>query len=215
MNTVPSVVSHPNPHVVHPIEGCKALVFLKNIIKNPHIQVGEYTYYHDGEDGYNFEKNVRYHFDFVGDKLIIGKFCALASGVKFIMNGGNHALDGVSTYPFKIMGGSWGKAPLRSVCKGDTLVGNDVWIGHDATIMPGIRIGDGAVIGAKAVVTRDVAPYTIVGGNPAVEIRRRFDAETTEILLQIQWWHWDAEKITRHLDLIINGNALGLKNYVS
>lgn len=196
----------PDPDLVYPIPGVLRVCFLKNIIQNPRIQVGDYTYYDDPQDVGNFEKNVLYHFDFIGDILIIGKFCQIASGVTFIMNGALHGLDGFSTYPFKIMGGPWANAPLLSDFKGDTVVGNDVWIGYDVTILPGIHIGDGAIIAAKSVVTRDVSPYAIVGGNPAREIRTRFDAETISVLLQLRWWDWDALCISQHLDVLLGGN---------
>lgn len=168
----------------------------------PRIQLGDYTYYDDPQDVGNFEKNVLYHFDFIGDRLIIGKFCQIASGVTFIMNGALHGLDGFSTYPFKIMGGPWANAPLLSDFKGDTVVGNDVWIGYDITILPSVHICDGA----KSVVTRDVSPYAIVGGNPARDIRTRFDAETISVLLQLRWWDWDASRISQHLDVLLGGD---------
>lgn len=187
------------------------MVYLKNIINNPQIIVGDYTYYDDPEDVYNFEKNVLYLFEFVGDQLIIGKFCQIASGVRFIMNGANHGMNGISTYPFKVCGGAWAKADLDSVSKGNTVIGNDVWIGNNVTIMPGITVGDGAILGANSVITKDVEPYTIVGGNPAKEIRKRFDAETIQFLCTLEWWHWDVAKITQHLDLLTRGNASELR----
>ena len=171
----------PNPHVTYPIPFCKRTCFLKNIIDNPNIIVGDYTYYDDPQDVQNFKKNVLYHFDFIGDKLIFGKFCQIATGVTFLMNGGNHELDKESTYPFKVFG--WDK-PLNPISKGDTVIGNDVWLGYRATIMPGITIGDGAIISAKAVVTKDVSPYTIVGGNPARILRERFSKEQ----IPSKWW---------------------------
>ena len=191
----------PDKGVKFPLQNYDKLCFLKNVVKNPNIIVGDYTYYDDFEDVENFEKNVKYHFDFTGDKLIIGKFCMIASGVKFIMNGANHLTDAISTYPFAIFGNGWenamdGKAYPQ---KGDVIVGNDVWIGHNATIMAGVKIGDGAIIGTNATVVKDVAPYAIVGGNPAKEIRKRFDDRTIEKLLEIAWWNWDIEKITRNV----------------
>ena len=201
----------PTPDSLYPIPGVKRTVFLKNIIKNPQILVGDYTYYDDPEDPYNFEKNVLYLFDFIGDKLIIGKFCQIATGVRFIMNGANHPMNGLSTYPFKVFGGEWSQSSLTVESKGDTVIGNDVWIGNGATLMQGIKVGDGAIIGAHSLVTKDVAPYTIVGGNPAKEIRKRFDEETISFLLALKWWDWDVEKITAHLDLITNGTLDDLK----
>ncbi|HLD95876.1 MAG TPA: CatB-related O-acetyltransferase [Alphaproteobacteria bacterium] len=199
--------NYPNPNTPYPIEGVTRTVYLKNIIKNPQIIVGDYTYYDDPQDVHNFEKNVLYLFDFMGDQLILGKFCQIATGVRFIMNGSNHAMNGFSTYPFKVFGGKWSKASLDVKSKGDTVIGNDVWIGNSATIMQGVKIGDGAIIGAHSLVTKDIEPYTIVGGNPAREIRKRFDTETIKFLLKLKWWDWDACKITDHLDLLTSGNV--------
>ena len=208
-------MQHPNPADLYPIRGVTRLAYLKNIIKNPQITVGDYTYYDDPDDVHNFERNVLYLFDFIGDKLIIGKFCQIASGVRFIMNGGNHAMSGVSTYPFQVLGGEWAqKKPLSTTSKGDTIIGNDVWIGNSATFMPGVKVGDGAIIATNSVVTKDVAPYAIVGGNPAREISKRFDEETTMFLLSLQWWNWSLEKISQHLDLIITGDIDGLKKLI-
>ena len=201
---------YPSPDTLYPISGVTRTVFLKNIIKSPQIIVGDYTYYDDPEDVHNFEKNVLYLFEFMGDKLIIGKFCQIATGVRFIMNGGNHSMDGLSTYPFKVMGGAWADAPLNAFKKRDTIIGNDVWIGNSATFLPGVNVGDGAVIGANALVTKDVEPYTIVGGNPARPIRKRFDDETIEKLLKLQWWNWPASKITENLKAITDGDVDGL-----
>lgn len=201
----------PDPDTTFPLQHHHKLVFLKNIIQNPNIIVGDYTYYDDLEDPCNFEKNVLYHFDFLGDKLVIGKFCAIASGVKFIMNGGNHETKPVSTYPFAIFGNGWEKITdgvdlkEKYPTKGDTTIGNDVWIGYEAVIMPGVTIGDGAVVATKAVVTKDVPPYSIVAGNPAQVVKMRFQDETIAKLQQITWWDWDAEKITRNL-LLINSD---------
>ena len=202
---------YPNPNTLYPIEGVTRTVYLKNIIKNPQIIVGDYTYYDDPEDVHNFEKNVLYLFDFMEDKLVIGKFCQIATGVRFIMNGSNHAMNGFSTYPFKVFGGEWSQAALDVQSKGDTVVGNDVWIGNNVTIMQGIKIGDGAIIGTNSLVTKDVAPYTIVGGNPAKVIRKRFDEETIELLLSLKWWNWDFQKITDNLEIITSGKIDELK----
>lgn len=202
----------PNPSNPYPLVGYNRLCYLKNIIKDPNIIVGDYTYYDDFENAINFENNVLYHFDFIGDKLIIGKFCAIASGAKFIMNGGNHRLDDFASYPFSIFGHGWEKAmPNSWPYKGDTIIGNDVWIGYEAVILPGVKIGDGAVIGAKAVVAKDVAPYTIVGGNPAQQIRKRFDDDVIETLLAIKWWDWDIKKITENLPILCSGDFQALK----
>jgi virginiamycin A acetyltransferase len=202
-------MSIPNPNTTFPLPNYDKLCFLKNIIKNPNIIVGDYTYYDDFEDVSNFEKNVKYHFDFIGDKLIIGKFCMIASGATFIMNGGNHLTEATSAYPFAIFGGAWQHAMDGKAypSKGDTVIGNDVWIAHDATIMPGVHIGDGAIIATKAVVTKDVEPYSIVGGNPAKPIKKRFSEEIIARLLELKWWDWDMEKITKNVYLL-TGDSL-------
>ena len=191
----------PDKDSLFPIENYDKLCFLKNIIKSPNIIVGDYTYYDDFEDVHNFERNVRYHFDFTGDKLIIGKFSMIASGVKFVMNGANHLTDSLSAYPFAIFGKGWEKAMEGKSypVKGDTIIGNDVWIGHNATLMPGIKIGDGAIIATNSTVVKDVEPYSVVGGNPAREIKKRFPKETIEKLLRLKWWDWSPEKISDNL----------------
>lgn len=204
----------PNPKELYPISGSERTVFLKNIIKNPNIIVGDYTYYDDPVDVHNFEKNVLYHFDFIGDQLIIGKFCQIATYVKFVMNGGSHHLGGFSSFPFIIFQSYWPEVPFIENRKKDTVIGNDVWIGYDATIMPGVTIGDGAIIGTRAVVTKDVAPYEIVGGNPAQVIRKRFDEETIDFLLKLQWWNWPIEQIQAHVLDIMNGNKVALEGLI-
>jgi virginiamycin A acetyltransferase len=191
----------PNKNIKFPLENYGKLCFLKNIIKNPNIIIGDYTYYDDFENVTNFEKNVKYHFDFIGDKLIIGKFCMIASDVKFIMNGANHLSKSISSYPFAIFGEDWKDAMegKHYPNKGNTEIGNDVWIGFNSTIMPGVKIGDGAIIATNSTVTKNVAPYTIVGGNPAKEIKKRFSQEQIERLLEIKWWNWEIEKITKNV----------------
>ncbi len=204
-----------NPNEKHPMKGFPQICFIKNTIINPNITIGDYTYYDDLEDSENFERNVLYHFPFIGDKLIIGKFCALATGVKFIMNGANHKMSGFSSYPFQIFGNGWEKVtpqPGELPNKGDTVVGNDVWIGYEALIMPGVEIGNGAIIASKSVVVKNVSPYTIVGGNPAKVIKKRFANDVIEMLLVISWWNWDIEKITRNLEQIVGGDIEALKN---
>lgn len=203
----------PDKNTIYPLEGYERLCFLKNIIKNPNIIVGDYTYYDDFEDVHNFEKNVKYHFDFTGDKLIIGKFCMIASGVKFIMNGANHLSDSVSAYPFAIFGNGWERAMEgRSYPnKGDLVIGNDVWIGYNATLMAGITVHDGVIIAANSTVTKDVEPYAIVGGNPAAVIRKRFSVEKIRELLAIKWWDWDIEKITRNVHNLTGNDISKLK----
>ena len=190
------------------------LCFLKNIVQNPNIMVGDYTYYDDFENVSNFEINVKYHFDFIGDKLVIGKFCMIASDVTFIMNGANHLTDAITSYPFAIFGQDWSKAMEGKTypTKGDTVVGNDVWIGHQATIMPGIKIGDGAIIATNSTVTKNVEPYTVVGGNPAREIRKRFANKDIATLLEIKWWNWDIERITRNVKNLTGNNIDKLKD---
>lgn len=195
----------PDPSNPHPMTGFPQVCYIKNTITNPNIIVGDYTYYDDPTDSENFERNVLYHFPFIGDKLIIGKFCAIARDVKFIMNGANHKLSGISTYPFYIFGNGWEKAMPRPgdlPYKGNTVIGNDVWIGYDCLIMPGVTIGDGAIISSRSVVTKDVAPYSIVGGNPATEIKRRFTDEQIDLLVSIKWWDWPITLITEHLETI-------------
>ena len=204
----------PSPTDPHPMAGFPQVCFIRNTVKNPNVVVGDYTYYDDPEDAENFERNVLYHYPFSGDKLIIGKFCALAEGVRFIMNGANHKLSGFSTYPFSIFGNGWEQVmpkPEELPYKGDTVVGNDVWIGYRALILPGVRIGDGAIVAAGAVVTRDVPPYTVVGGKPASPIRPRFPEETVRALLDIAWWNWDADKITRNLAAIVSADLEALR----
>lgn len=205
----------PDPKNKHPMVGFPQICFIKNTVSNPNIIIGDYTYYDDTEDSENFERNVLYHYPFIGDKLIIGKFCALATGVKFIMNGANHKMSGFSTYPFQIFGNGWEKVmpQLNELpYKGDTIVGNDVWIGYESVIMPGVKIGDGSIIAAKSVVVSNVPPYTIVGGNPAKSIKQRFSCEIVNALLEISWWNWNIEKISRNLDKIVSNDIDALKN---
>lgn len=205
----------PSPLEKHPMEGFPQVCFIKNVVKNPNIVIGDYTYYDDPEDSENFERNVLYHFPFIGDKLIIGKFCAIARGVKFIMNGANHKLSGISTYPFQIFGNGWEKVtpvPGELPYRGDTIIGNDVWMGYEALIMPGVKIGNGALVASRSVVVGDVPAYTIVGGNPAKPLKQRFPPEVIEILESIAWWNWPIEKITEHLDKIVSGDVGALQD---
>jgi len=204
----------PDPRNPHPMAGFPQVCFIRNTVSNPNIEIGEYTYYDDPDGSEQFERNVLYHFPFIGDKLVIGKFCALARGVKFIMNGANHKMSGLSTYPFYIFGNGWeAAAPDKADLpyKGDTLVGNDVWIGYDALVMPGVTIGNGAIVSARSVVTSDVPAYAIVGGNPARTIRTRFPPETVELLNRLAWWDWPVERITRHLSAIVSGDIDALR----
>lgn len=204
----------PSPDIPYPMPGFPQVGFLKNLITRRNIEIGDFTYYDDPGGVENFENNVLYHFPFVGDRLRIGKFCAIARGVKFIMNGANHQMNGISTYPFFIFGNGWESAlPAEGELpyKGDTVIGNDVWIGYDALIMPGVSIGDGAIIAARSVVTTDVPAYAIVGGNPARVVRERFDAASVRRLLEIAWWDRPVEWISKHLGLIRGNNLEALE----
>ena len=197
----------PDPLDPHRMPGFPRVGFLKPLVDRPNIEIGDYTYYDDPDGPEHFvEKCVLYHYDFVGDRLVIGRFCALAEGVTFIMNGANHATGGFSTYPFNIFGDGWEQGfdprSWEDEMRGDTIVGNDVWIGMQATILPGVSIGDGAIVAAKAVVSADVPPYAIVAGNPARVVKTRCDEDTIRRLLAIAWWDWPAERISRHLDAI-------------
>ena len=204
----------PAPDKAFPNKNIPSLCFIKNVITRPNIIVGEYTYYDDIDGAENFEEHVTHHYDFIGDKLIIGKFCAIAKGVEFIMNGANHRMNSVTTYPFNILGNGWEKVTPKKEdlpLKGDTIVGNDVWIGQNVTILAGIHIGDGAIIGANSVVSKDVPPYHIVGGNPIKIIRKRFDDKTIAFLLDLQWWNWSAEKIFANLEILCSGDIEKIK----
>lgn len=204
----------PSPSDPHPMAGFPQVCFIKNTVKNPAIVIGDYTYYDDPENSEDFERNVLYLFPFIGDKLVIGKFCAIARGVRFIMNGANHKLSGLSTYPFQIFGNGWESAmPKRGELpfKGDTVIGNDVWLGYEAVIMPGVKIGNGAIVAAKSVVTGDVPAYGIVGGNPAKLIKKRFDEDTIVALQTLAWWDWPVEKITAAIPAIIGADIEVLK----
>ncbi|MGG0413372.1 Vat family streptogramin A O-acetyltransferase [Peribacillus simplex] len=203
----------PNPKDKYPIKGNRVVQFIKNTITRPNIIVGEYSYY-DTRNSESFEDQVLYHYEFFGDRLVIGKFCAIAPGVTFIMNGANHRMDGFSTYPFNIFGHGWERyTPTLDQLpfKGDTLIGNDVWIGMDTVIMPGIKIGDGAIVAAKSVITKDVEPYTIVGGNPEKKLKTRFSEEIINELLEIKWWDLDIDIISAHIDMIVNGDMESLR----
>ena len=194
----------PNPNTVHPIAGYDKEIYVKPTIKNPNIIVGDFTYIADSE----FESHVTHHYDFIGDKLIIGKFCQIAAGVEFVMNGANHQMNAVSTFPFYTLEGWKMNPPAASDMpfKGDTVIGNDVWIGQNATILPGVHIGDGAIIGANSVVGSDVEPYTIVVGNPAEVIRYRFDEELTELLLKFKWWDKPIEEINELIPILTSSD---------
>jgi virginiamycin A acetyltransferase len=201
------MTSGPSPETQHPIAGSPRVGFLRNFITRPNIVVGDFTYYDDPRGPERFEENVLYHFDFIGDRLVIGRFCSIAAEVRFIMNGGNHPTTWLTTYPFPVFGHGWEFAtPAAWPVRGDTIVGHDVWIGYGATLMPGVTIGDGAIVASASVVTRDVPAYAIVGGNPATVIRSRFDEATVRQLLEIAWWNWDVGKITANVQAICSGD---------
>lgn len=202
---------------VYPRTGDTQTVYLKNVVTNPNITVGEYTIYNDFvHDPRELERNnVLYHYPVNGDKLIIGAFCSIACGAKFLFNSANHTLRSLSTYPFPIFYEEWGLKGENVTNawdnKGNIVVGNDVWIGYEAVILAGVTIGDGAIIGTRAVVTKDVPPYTIVGGVPAKPIRRRFPEETAEKLLELQWWNWSRERIAEHIAALQAGSIAQIK----
>ena len=196
---------------IYPRTGDKQTVYLNAVIKDPLIEVGDYTIYNDFvADPLLFEKNnVLYHYPIHREKLIIGKFCSIACGTKFLFNCANHSLKSLSTYTFPLFYEEWEleKSNITTAWdnKGDIVIGNDVWIGYETVIMAGVHIGDGAIIAARAVVTKDVPPYTIVGGTPAKEIRKRFDAEVIQQLLLLKWWNWSTDKIRKCLPYIMEG----------
>ena len=203
-------MSLPNKKI-YPRTGDKETVYLKNVVSDPNIMVGDFSMYNDFvNDPCNFERNnVLYHYPVNHDKLVIGKFCSIACGAKFIFNSANHTLSSVSTYPFPIFFEEWG-LNIKDVAaawdnKGDIIIGNDVWIGYEAVIMAGVTIGDGAIIGTRAVVTKDVPPYTTVGGVPAKTIRKWFSEDTIGMLMELQWWDWPEEKIAQNIHAIKSG----------
>ncbi|MFO0827554.1 MAG: CatB-related O-acetyltransferase [Phycisphaerales bacterium] len=188
----------------HPLRGSDAVVFVANVITRPNIEVGDYTYFSGDGDPSDFERTcVLHQTSDPNDRLVIGKFCSIAPGVRFLMNGANHP-DAGSTFPFWIFGQGWHER-REPRFRGPTTIGNDVWIGLESLILPGVTIGDGVVIGARAVVAHDVPPYTVVAGNPARVLRRRYDDATIAKLLAMRWWDWDAERITRNLAEIVDG----------
>ena len=206
----------PDPLTRHPIPGWKGTAFLKAIVDHPLIEVGDYSYYDDSRGPEHFvARCVRYHFDFVGDRLVIGKFVAIAQAAQFVMNGANHPMSGFSTFPFGMFGvGEALTKPEAVASRGDTVIGNDVWIGREAVIMPGVRIGDGAIVGTRAQVARDVPPYAVVVGNPGRVVKLRFPPEVVDELLSIRWWDWDAEKIGRNVAAIAGADIDALRQAV-
>lgn len=200
-----------------PRTGDTQTIYLKSAITDPNIQVGDFTMYNDFvHDPRDFQRNnVLYHYPINGDKLVIGKFCSIACGAKFLFTSANHTLRSLSTYPFPLFFEEWelDKSHVTQAWdnKGDITIGNDVWIGYEAVLLSGVTIGDGAIIGTRAVVTQDVPPYTIVGGVPAKPIRRRFDDATIDALLALRWWDWPREKLARNIDAIQAGRLDKLK----
>lgn len=196
---------------VYPRTGDNQIVYLKSVITDPNIEVGEYTIYNDFvNDPRDFQKNnVLYHYPVNNDKLVIGKFCSIACGTKFLFTSANHTMKSLSTYSFPIFFEEWNLDRTKVTDawdnKGDIIIGNDVWIGYEAVILSGVTIGDGAIIGARAVVTKDVPPYTIVGGVPAKPIRKRFDEDVIARMMDMQWWNWSEEKIRNNIDAIQSG----------
>jgi len=202
----------PNPDKVFPVPGFKTVTYVKPTITNPNIIVGDFTYFSD----VFFERHVTHRYDYYPEKLIIGKFCQIASGVNFVMNGANHQMNAVTTFPFYILEG-WEQPvpPLSEMpLKGDTVVGNDVWIGQNSTIMPGVKIGDGAIIGMNSVVASDVEPYTIVAGNPAKKIRQRFDNELIALLLRFKWWDKSIDEINSLIPILTSSDVEAVKQKI-
>ncbi|MEA5038349.1 MAG: CatB-related O-acetyltransferase [Clostridiaceae bacterium] len=203
---------------IYPRTNDRETVYLKHVVSDPNILIGDYTMYNDFvSDPTLFEKNnVLYHYPINKDRLIIGRFCSIACGARFLFTSANHTLRSLSTYPFPIFFEEWGldKKQVADAWdnRGDIVIGSDVWIGYEAVVLSGVHIGDGAIIGARAVVTKDVPPYTVVGGVPAREIRKRFDEETIRQLQQIRWWDWPFDKIQKHLPAIMSGEVSRLSS---
>ncbi len=204
----------PDPGILHPLPEHPRVVLLRPLVQSEKIEVGDYTYYDDPVAPTAFEtNNVLYAFG--PERLVIGRYCCLATGIRFVMPGGNHASRGPSAFPFTIFGGDWAERTLDVVLAapspGDTVVGNDVWFGMDVTVMPGVTVGDGAIIATGSVVVRDVEAYTVVGGNPARELRRRFGEEDVARLLRARWWDWPVELVTEHVRTIMTGTPSELE----
>jgi virginiamycin A acetyltransferase len=208
------VAGAPDPTVLHPVAGQDRVVYLRPLVTDPRIEVGEYTYYDDPDDALGFERNV-FLYAHGPERLIIGRYCALASGVRFVMPGANHPDLGPSTFPFGIFGEPWAELTMDLVMgapsRGDTVVGNDVWLGYRALVLPGVTIGHGAIVAAASVVASDVPPYAIVGGNPARVIRRRYEDDNVERLLRAAWWDWPVELVTEHARTIMSGTPAELE----
>ena len=199
----------PDPNTIYPIAGYDKEIYIKPTIKNPNIIVGDFSYIADSD----FESHVTHHYDFIGDKLIIGKFCQISAGVEFIMNGANHQRNAATTFPFYTLEG-WEQTPPSTEdleLKGDTVIGNDVWIGQNAVILPGVHIGDGAIIGANSVVRDDIEPYTVVIGNPSQVLRKRFDDELINLLEEFKWWDKSIEEINNLIPILTSSNLENLR----
>lgn len=203
----------PNKDLLFPRTGDENTVYLKNLVKSEFIEIGDYSFYYDIENAKDFEKKcVLYHYPYVNnDRLKIGKFCSIAQGTKFLFNGANHTLNSLSTYPFPVLAEEWElQNPVTDSWdnKGDIIIGSDVWIGFEAVIMAGVTIGDGAIIASRAVVTKDVEPYSIVGGMPAKPIKKRFSDDIIAKLIKLKWWDWDEERIKANIDKIMNKDKI-------
>lgn len=208
----------PNPNEIFANE-YKTTCFVKNVVNATNVFIGDYTYYDDASGPTDFEKNnILFNWPDFGDSLIIGKFCAIANGTKFIMGPANHRINSVTTYPFNVIGGAWTEntKPHFSELpfKGDTVIGNDVWFGQECLVMPGVKVGDGAIIASRSVIVKDIPPYTIAGGNPAKVIKNRFDEELTELLLELKWWDFEPEKLVDILPLLCDSNLEYVKREI-
>lgn len=222
---MPALPDTPDPDALHPLAEHQGVVFLRPLLaRHPeiaNIEIGAFSYYSDLDGGALrfFERNVRYNFGFSGARLAIGRYCALAHGCTIIMDDANHALAGPTTFPFAAFGGAWAVAmPIEDMPfarKGDTVIGNDVWLGHESLVMPGVRIGDGAVVAARSVVTKDVPPYAIAAGNPARVVRTRFEAATVDRLRALAWWDWPADRVTAAIPLLVAGDIDGLEAFAA
>lgn len=199
----------PDPNTLHPIPGYEREIYVKPAVTNPNILVGDFTYIADSD----FESHVTHLYPWIGDRLIIGRFCQIAAGVEFMMNGANHQMSAATTFPFYTLEG-WNAeppAPAGLPLKGDTVIGNDVWIGQNAVILPGVHIGDGAIIGAYSVVGSDIAPYAVAAGNPARPFRKRFDDELIDLLLRFRWWDKSVDEINELIPILTCGDTETLR----
>lgn len=209
---MPHSLLGPDPDALHPVPEHPRIMFVRNLPNLgrdlPNVEIGRYSYYDDPAGPDAFRANILYHYAFTGDRLVIGSFCALATRVRFMMNGANHRMTGTSSYPFQALSADWRglfDGEFDDPVRGDTVIGNDVWIGWDALVLPGVRIGDGAIVGARAVVSRDVPPYAVVAGNPARVVRMRFDERTIARLSDLRWWDWDIARITEAIPALSAG----------